>query len=172
MKLLFSLDKHDYDPSGPALLRDSARSIIIKGCRIWMIHSLKYDYYKFPGGGIEQGESMIDALIRETAEEAGLRVKPDSVREYGCVRRVQKSTYDGYDHFIQNNFYFTCDVYDDHVSQKLDGYESAESFTPELVDPLYAIRTNRTKDHGPKDSLMIERESLVLEMLLKDGYFK
>ena len=31
-----------------------------------MIHSLKYDYYKFPGGGIEDGESNEEALIRET----------------------------------------------------------------------------------------------------------
>lgn len=28
-----------------------------------MVHSMKYDYYEFPGGGIEKGESMIDCLI-------------------------------------------------------------------------------------------------------------
>ena len=49
-----------------------------------MIHSLKYDYYKFPGGGIENGENPVEAMIRETREEAGLVVKPETseVRSY------------------------------------------------------------------------------------------
>ena len=51
-----------------------------------MIHSLKYDYYKFPGGGIENGENPVEAMIRETREEAGLVVKPETVKEYGYVR--------------------------------------------------------------------------------------
>jgi 8-oxo-dGTP pyrophosphatase MutT (NUDIX family) len=59
-----------------------------------MVHSLKYDYYKFPGGGIRDGENPIDAMIRETLEEAGLKVLPETVREYGIVHRIQKSTVD------------------------------------------------------------------------------
>lgn len=44
-----------------------------------MIHSLKYDYYKFPGSGIEGEKSPIAAMIRETREEAGLVVKSETV---------------------------------------------------------------------------------------------
>ena len=71
-----------------------------------MIHSLKYDYYKFPGGGIElksgcpnqhrgdkfpgggiePGESAVNALMRETVEEAGLTVIPD------CISRLCTGT--------------------------------------------------------------------------------
>ena len=79
MRLLFEMDKKDYGECTRSFTRDSARSIIIRNCKIAMIHSLKYDYYKFPGGGIEPGESDIDALIRETAEEAGLTVVPDTI---------------------------------------------------------------------------------------------
>ena len=78
MRLLFEMDKKDYGNCTHTFSRDSARSIIIKNGKIAMIHSLKYDYYKFPGGGIESGESAADALIREIAEEAGLTVIPDS----------------------------------------------------------------------------------------------
>ncbi len=33
-------------------------------------------YYVFPGGGVEPGESPAEAVVREVAEELGLRVAP------------------------------------------------------------------------------------------------
>ena len=91
MRTLFEMDKKNYDSSGKVFYRPSVRSIIIRGGRVAMVHSLMYDYYKFPGGGIESGETRHQALIRETAEESGLCVVPDSIQEYGCVRRIEKS---------------------------------------------------------------------------------
>ena len=76
MSLLFEIDFKDYNSNWNIVARPSARAIIIKNNKVYMIHSSKYDYYEFPGGGIEKGESMIDCLIRETKEEAGLIVKP------------------------------------------------------------------------------------------------
>ena len=169
MRLLFEMDKKDYGGCTRSFTRDSARSIIIKNGKIAMIHSLKYDYYKFPGGGIELGESAADALIRETAEEAGLTVIPDSIREYGYVHRVQKSTVEEDEFFVQDNYYYLCDAEEGVTPQRLDDYESDEHFTLEYVMPENAIFINRTKDHGPKDPVMLEREARVLEMLLSDG---
>ena len=80
MRLLFEMDKKDYSGCTHTYTRDSARSIIIRDGKVAMIHSLKYDYYKFPGGGIEGGENPVEAMIRETREEAGLVVIPASVR--------------------------------------------------------------------------------------------
>ena len=94
MRLLFEMDKKDHAGCTRTYVRNSARSIIIVGGKIAMVHSLKYDYYKFPGGGIEQGESPVDAMIRETREETGLVVKPETVREYGYVHRIQRSNSD------------------------------------------------------------------------------
>lgn len=169
MRLLFEMDKKDYGECTCSFTRDSARSIIIRNGKIAMIHSLKYDYYKFPGGGIEPGESNVDALIRETAEEAGLTVIPDSIREYGYVHRIQKSTVEMDEYFIQDNYYYLCDVEEGVNPQKLDDYESDEHFTLEYVMPESAILSNRTKDHGSKDPVMLEREARVLEILLSDG---
>ena len=59
-----------------------------------MIYSHKYDYYKFPDGGIESGENPVEAMIRETREESGLVVLMDTVREYGYVHRIQRSDID------------------------------------------------------------------------------
>lgn len=171
MKLLFEIDKKNYDNDGKAFIRPSARAIIIKNNKIYMVHSLVYDYYKFPGGGIDKDESNIDALIRETKEEAGLIVIKDSIKEYGYVHRIKKAKDPGYSMFIQDNFYYLCDVENNILEQQLDDYENFEKFTLELVDPRIAININRNKDHGPKDLDMIEREAKVLELLIKDGYF-
>lgn len=136
-----------------------------------MVHSLVYDYYKFPGGGLEFDESNIDALIRETKEEAGLIIIKDSIKEYGYVHRVQKAKDPGYSKFIQDNYYYLCNVENNIFKQQLDDYENFEKFTLELVEPKVAIDLNRNKEHGPKDLDMIERETKVLELLIKDGYF-
>ena len=74
MRLLFELDTKDHNRNSARLIRPSVRAIIIQSGRIAMIHSLKYNYYKFPGGGIENSENHLLALLREVREEAGLMV--------------------------------------------------------------------------------------------------
>ncbi len=172
MRLLFEIDLKNYDKNGKVFKRPSARAIIIKNNKIYMIHSLLFDYYKFPGGGIEKQESNIDALVRETAEEAGLVIIKDSIKEYGYVYRIQKAKDEGFSMFVQENYYYVCDVEDRIINQKLDDYENYEKFTLELVDHMTAIITNRNGNHDPKKKEMIEREAKVLEMLIEEGYFK
>lgn len=170
MRLLFEIDTKDYDINGKAFIRPSVRSIIIRKNKVAMVHSIKYDYYKFPGGGIEPGESKEKALARETIEEAGLIILPDSIREYGYVHRIQKGEKESV--FIQDNYYYLCDVEPTSAAQQLDDYEAEENFTLEFVNPAVAISTNREKSHGPKDRNMLEREARVLELLIKEGYLK
>lgn len=168
MRVLFEMDKHDYDHCTHNFVRNSARSIIISGKKIAMIHSLKYDYYKFPGGGIEGEESPVAAMIRETREEAGLVVKPENVKEFGIVHRIQKSDKDPSECFVQDNYYFLCDVENEIVSQCLDGYEAAENYALEFVDPILAIQKNRNVQGSPYNPMMFEREARVLEMLMDE----
>ena len=80
MRLLFEMDKKDYAGCTHIYVRNSARSIIIVGGKIAMVHSLKYDYYKFPGGGIEQGGSGAGG---EAGNGAGIRLcPPDSKKQF------------------------------------------------------------------------------------------
>ena len=171
MRLLFEIDTKDYDPGGTVFVRHSARCINIKNGLVAMVHSIKYDYYKFPGGGIEGDESRENAMIRETQEEAGLVVIPGSVKEYGYVHRIQKSDHDDAEYFVQDNYYYLCDVEEAVRSQELDDYQADEKFTLEYVEPDKAIFVNRNADHGPADQIMLEREARVLERLKEEGYF-
>ena len=169
MRLLFEMDKKDYSECTRTLVRNSARSILIRDGKVAMVHSLKYDYYKFPGGGIEKGERPADAMIRETREEAGLVVIPETVREYGYVHRIQKSDWDADECFVQDNYYYLGEAENEPVSQELDDYEAKESYRLEYIDPATAIRKNRALKNSPYNRLMFEREALVLEMLQSEG---
>ncbi|MBP3209517.1 MAG: NUDIX domain-containing protein [Oscillospiraceae bacterium] len=169
MRLLFEMDKKDYAHCTHTFTRNSARSIIITEGKVAMIHSLKYDYYKFPGGGIENGESPVEAMIRETREEAGLVVDPESVKEYRFVHRIQKSDIDATECFIQDNYYYLCDTMDQLTSQDLDNYEAQGSYRLEYVEPLVAINKNYSVKNSPYNKIMFEREALVLENLIADG---
>ena len=169
MRLLFELDKKDHDSCTRTFTRPSARSIIIRDGRVAMIHSLKYDYYKFPGGGIEDGESPVAAMIRETREETGLIVIPESVREYGYVHRVQRSEKVPDERFVQDNFYYLCEAEARPGAQKLDDYEAREAYRLEFVAPRTAIAKNNGVKDSPYHPAMFEREARVLETLIAEG---
>ncbi len=169
MRLLFEMDKKDHFGCTRTFIRNSARSVIIRDGKVAMVRSMKYDYYKFPGGGIEKGEDPVDAMIRETREEAGLAVIPETVREYGYVHRVQKSDTDADERFVQDNFYYLCEAEDDPVSQDLDEYEAMESYRLEYVFPAAAIMKNRHVADSPYNPMMFEREARVLELLQAEG---
>ena len=169
MRLLFEMDKRDYGQCLYTFARHSARSVIIREGLVAMIHSLKYDYYKFPGGGIEDGENPIEAMIRETREEAGLIVIPESVKEYGYVHRIQRSDRDAAECFVQDNFYYLCEAEDKRAPQQLDDYEAREAYRLEFTAPLWAIKKNRGVKESPHNQTMFEREARVLECLISDG---
>ena len=59
-------------------MRTRVAGVIIDRERIVLIHRKKEgrEYWVFPGGGVEKGESLSGALKREVEEETGLLVKP------------------------------------------------------------------------------------------------
>ena len=174
MRTLIELDKKDYNETDEKYFRPSVRAIIRKDARFAMVHSRKYDYYKFPGGGIEMDESHEAALIREVKEETGLTVNPSSIKEYGMVRRIQRGKKEK-TVFVQNNYYYFCEVLDGNKGQCLDDYESEEGFTLEYVTAEKVIETNRNAEHGEKNEdefsvLMIERDARVMERLISSKF--
>lgn len=58
-------------PSCNALVRDGDRILLVLRGRPPL-----QGYWSLPGGGVELGESLAEAVIREVSEETGLRVEP------------------------------------------------------------------------------------------------
>ena len=164
MRLLHIMDSDDYEGCTRLAVRHSARALIVSDGKIAMIHSLENDFYKFPGGGIEQGESKENALIRETLEETGLHIIPDSIEEFGYIHRILRSLIYEDECFIQNNYYYFCKVTDEISVPKYTGSELAEKFVPEFVDPRIAYEKN---SRVIKDDGMVYRENIVLKLLIE-----
>ena len=180
MRLLFTIDAQDYPPDAPRVVRPSVWGIILRGDKIALVHSLEYDFYKFPGGGIEPGEDHLQTLLREVAEESGLIVRPESVREYGWVRRVERGHAKGVeDVFEQDNYYYLCDTEGEPGAQALTASEQRLRLALEFADPRTAVAANRAALHNPRVKRdeaghpnMLEREARVLELLVAEGYFE
>jgi len=58
--------------------RASVYAIMIVDGKILLIKNRSSGKYAFPGGGIEIGEPILDALVREVKEETGLNIKVES----------------------------------------------------------------------------------------------
>lgn len=175
MRLLFEFDYKDYRADGTVGRRPSVRAAIIRGDKIAMVYSARYDYYSFPGGGIDEGESQPEALIREVREELGLEVIPETIEEYGLVLRKEKGHID--DLFIQENYFYRCQVADMVVPQKLEGYEIEEEYTLRWVTAAEVMDTNHTHHHGeisdkPYAQRMVVRISQIIKKLIEEGYLE
>lgn len=168
MRLLFTMDAGNYEEGGKAFCRPSARAVVIRDGRVAMVYSRKFGHYKFPGGGIEPGESREAALLREAREEAGLVLDPGSVRPYGFVHRIERGGAEPL--FIQDNFYYLASA-SAVVPQQLDGYEAEEGYTLRWVLPREAIAQNKalTNVYKQKHHTMLLREATVLERLMAEG---
>lgn len=167
------MDLKNYGADWKRSRRDSARAIIHVGVdKLALVYATKLGYYKFPGGGIHEGEDKIAALAREVQEEVGLVLVPESVREFGVASRYQKSGLAENTVFVQDNFYYEGEVeHDEHgnlkiISQNLDAYEDEAGFELRIVSIKDAALANRQyRDTSVFNIAMIARDARVLEMM-------
>ena len=171
MRQLFTIDLKDYDPNGKKFYRPSVRGIILnKNGEVAMIYSLKYHFYKFPGGGMEENETQLETLTREIKEETGMKLIPESVKEFGEALKIQGGDDTGKDTIhIQQNYYYTCNVEDEIGNQELDADEKEAEFVLKFVPIDEAIRANAAfNGDSAFMKQMAEREKRVLEIMREE----
>jgi 8-oxo-dGTP pyrophosphatase MutT (NUDIX family) len=149
---------------GRKIHRHAARALILRGQELLMIYSTKVGDYKFPGGGVDRGESHQRALVREVKEECGmslLRVGEEICRtvEYDLPMEQE------YDVFKMTSYYYGCVVQDGFGPQKLDDYEVDLGFTPVWIDLEKAIEFNTVLLDSADPPRWLGREVLVLEYI-------
>lgn len=168
MEQLYVLDFKDYKEDWSESKRPSVRGIITREDKVLLVYSKKYNYYKFPGGGVEENESHEETLQREVLEECGLRVIPESIKEYGSVLVKQKSDCKENTVFVQENFYYTCETFEGSENQKLDAYEQEEGFTPVWMVPIEAVSINNKYIYFGEDvsiKKIVKRDNKILDGL-------
>jgi len=62
-------------PKEKMLFRNSVYGVIIHENKILLVRTRTTNALTFPGGGIELGETMHEALKREVSEETGIKIK-------------------------------------------------------------------------------------------------
>ena len=90
-------------------------------------------------------------------------MKPESIKEFGYVHRIQRGKHEPV--FIQDNFYYLCDVENNQELPQYSDAEKREEFVPVFVDLIEAIRVNEEFVKANPSDLMIERELRVLRMV-------
>ncbi|MGM9972787.1 MAG: NUDIX hydrolase [Clostridiaceae bacterium] len=148
--------------------RIAARGIIESRGKLLMIKTNKGDY-KFPGGGVQRGESQKEALVREVEEETGYKVKR-VIGKIGVVKQVNPDNYTENCTFQMYSNYYLCSLSDEKGVQNLEEYEKRLGYKPYWIDIDKALEINEkllaegNKEHNP----WVERETRVLRFLKKN----
>ena len=72
----------------PACFRIAVSAVILEQGNVLLAHRRDIDWWNLPGGGLELGETVDDALHREVFEETGLEVEIE--RLVGVYSKPQK----------------------------------------------------------------------------------
>jgi 8-oxo-dGTP pyrophosphatase MutT (NUDIX family) len=169
--LLFNEEIYRHDKksinfnTGKIILRNAVRAIIIKDKSILMVHLGKTNEYKFPGGGIEENESFEEALKREVLEEIGFSVIK-ILKKVGIITEYAIAIEDKENVFKMISEYYSVNIDDNRIEQKLDEYESALEYKPCWIGIEDAFKINKEIIDSKCDSTpWIKRETRVLNIL-------
>lgn len=154
----------DFAPQG-VFRRLALRAVVYREGRLLMVRSAAVGDWKFPGGGLEPGETPEEALAREVAEETGHRllsltgplIAADELR---LGREPGKA-------MEMRSLYYLCEVDGEAGETDLDDYERELGFEASFVNPGEALRANRAiqSDSSVPNPAWLLREIRVLQTL-------
>ncbi len=165
MKLIQTLIHPDALEQGTTFTRLSVRALIAKGSQVLLLYTERYDDYSLPGGGVDEGESLEEALLREVAEETGARGLT-ILGEFGLVEELRPWYKPDHDNVRMLSYCYLCDADSALGDTALEHYEQANGMAPRWVDLAEAIAHNEAVMAGsPKAGLSIARETWLLKQL-------
>ncbi len=157
------IDRCNYGRNWAKIKRTAIRAIIEREDKIAFIHSGKHGDYKFPGGGMELGESREETLIREVMEETGLKVIPESIRYFGKIKEVKRDKEQSRI-FEQISYYFYSDVFAEMGERNLSEHEEKDKYELTWITLEEAIENN-TIINQSEFTPWVFRDTLVMDRL-------
>ncbi len=113
------------------LYRVAVKAVIVEDKKLLLVIEKDDEFWSLPGGGVEYGESVLEALGRELEEELGVpkeKIKTDSKVVHVNIGSV-------HDGIPKANLYYTVELMADIVSPTKDVVES-KWFTVEEIEKL------------------------------------
>jgi 8-oxo-dGTP pyrophosphatase MutT (NUDIX family) len=152
------------EPERRVIERRAVRAVAFRGDKLLMIHARGPGDYKFPGGGVEPGESAIEALGRELREETGHELAVPGALALRVEERRPAKESGAVFHMISD--YYLCEVADGPAGrQSLDAYEEQLGFAAAWVSPAEALAANEALAAAGDASPWIRREIFALRRL-------
>lgn len=147
MEIILVLDEKNYTDDMPVFEKTGVRAIICQNGLYAMQQSADGEY-KIPGGGVEPGESFMDALSREVLEETGLKLLPESVKEIGEITEIRRDLFNLENKYICHSLFYFCDVSDEVCELNLTPSEVLRGYTLQwaTLDEIIECNTKILKD--------------------------
>ena len=162
MRILATFDSKDYQDTVGVYEKYSVRGIVMRDGKLAMQCSRDGEY-KIPGGGMEAGESRIQALIREVREETGLYVIEDAVVEIGEIVEMRRDIFDPTKKYICHSLFYYCEVEKERQDAlKLTDSELAKGYELKWATPQEIYQKNILIEKDP----WIVRDTAFVKMLM------
>lgn len=141
MQTLLVLDEKNYTDDMPIFERFVVRALIEKN-GLFAMQQGKNGEYKIPGGGMDEGESTVEALIREVQEETGLVIIPETIQELGEIIEIRRDIFDENLKYMAHSMHYVCEVKPEMAETALTESEKEKGFHLAWADIDTIIETN------------------------------
>lgn len=158
-----TIDLMNYKEGSKVFKRTAVRGIIERDGKFLIIFS-KYGDHKFPGGGMNVGETLEETLIREVQEETGYAVVLDSMKVWLKVYEKRKGEYDNL--LEMESYYYFCEVEENPGHRNLDEYEKEYDYQVKWLRLEDVIARNESIEAN-ENIPWVDRETMVMKKLLR-----
>jgi ADP-ribose pyrophosphatase YjhB (NUDIX family) len=143
-------------------VRETVRAVIFDGDNNVALMKVGEDnFHKLPGGGVDEGETLDQALKRECLEEAGVVIK--NTHEIGLIIEIKKES-----RSIQNSYCYLANVSGDKASSNLTEEEKSRGFKVLWMNVDEAIKCIKNDGFDNLQGRYIyKRELTILETVKK-----